>query len=195
MPFSQWVAFVVTRLMILLNLMNNLFYLKLRVILEVDNGTIKNLNNSVKLDLNQFIGNDKSYAFFPGQIVGIEGTNFNGKQLQVSAIHLPPPPSSGATPVSELMSFYPLDDPNAKRPINVVIGCGPFTLDDSLEYEPFEELVTSIENQPPDIVILMGPFVDEDHPMIVAGDVYCDVDQLFRDQISAVDFAIHSLAP
>ncbi|KAI8919635.1 DNA polymerase alpha/epsilon subunit B-domain-containing protein [Entophlyctis helioformis] len=107
----------------------------------------------VKLNLEAVAASGKGLLLFPGQIVGLVATNPSGRLLNVSSILYPPLPP---------------------RPVGIVVASGPYTLDDSLQYEPLESLVTDvIERDPPDVVILLGPFADE------------DVDDIFRNQISA----------
>ncbi|KAI8594109.1 DNA polymerase alpha/epsilon subunit B-domain-containing protein [Geranomyces variabilis] len=135
----------------------------------------------VNLDLRELPG----YALFPGQLLGLEGTNTNGKVISVSKFIQPPlPPKATSTP-SQLCSYYPEDNPASGLPVNVLIANGPYTLNDSLGYEPFEDLVAHIEAETPDVVILQGPFVDASHPMIEEGNVDMELDDLFRTCISS----------
>ena len=54
--------------------------------------------------------------------------------------------------------------------LSVVVACGPFTTADNLEYEPLEELLTNVASEKPDVLILVGPFVDASHPLLQQGD-------------------------
>ncbi|KAJ3162397.1 DNA-directed DNA polymerase alpha subunit pol12 [Geranomyces michiganensis] len=135
----------------------------------------------VNLDLRELPG----YALFPGQLLGVEGTNTNGNVISVSKFIQPPlPPKATSTP-SQLCGYYPEANPASGLPITVLISNGPYTLNDSLGYEPFEDLVAHIEAEAPDVVILQGPFVDASHPMIEAGNVDMELDELFRTCISS----------
>ncbi|KAJ3016260.1 DNA-directed DNA polymerase alpha subunit pol12 [Thoreauomyces humboldtii] len=125
------------------------------------------------------------YSLFPGQLIGLEGMNSNGKVIDVSKIIQPPlPPKPSSTP-SQLAAYYPEENEGSKSPLSIFIANGPYTLEDSLGYEPFEDLVKQIETDLPDVVILQGPFVDAEHPMVLSGDVDMVPDELFRTQISA----------
>ncbi|TPX71838.1 hypothetical protein SpCBS45565_g00783 [Spizellomyces sp. 'palustris'] len=135
----------------------------------------------VKLNLNEIPG----FTMFPGQIIGAEGMNSSGRLLNVSKLYQAPhPPKATSTP-SQIVNFYSEEGTISKRPVNVFIANGPYTLDDSLNYEPFEEFVAQIVKEAPDVVILQGPFVDASHPMIAQGDLDVDIDELFRIQISS----------
>ncbi|KAI8915171.1 DNA polymerase alpha/epsilon subunit B-domain-containing protein [Powellomyces hirtus] len=130
----------------------------------------------VKINLREMPG----YALFPGQIIGLEGMNASGRLINATKLYQPQLPPKATTTPSQLAALYPEDNPASERPVNVFIANGPYTLDDSLQYEPFEELVVEIEKEMPDVVILQGPFVDANHPMIEAGNVDMELDELFR---------------
>ncbi|KAI9009826.1 DNA polymerase alpha/epsilon subunit B-domain-containing protein, partial [Gaertneriomyces semiglobifer] len=122
------------------------------------------------------------YSLFPGQLIGVEGINPTGKSINVSRIHHPTLPAQATSEPSQLLSFYP--SPDAAASINIIVANGPYTLSDSFNYEPFEELTVKVEAEKPDVVILQGPFVDSQHPLILSGDMEIDVDDIFRTQIS-----------
>jgi DNA polymerase alpha subunit B len=54
--------------------------------------------------------------------------------------------------------------------LSVVAAAGPFTTADNLEYEPLEELLSLVATSKPDVLVLMGPFVDSTHPILQGGD-------------------------
>lgn len=43
---------------------------------------------------------------------------------------------------------------------------GPFNPSDSLSYEPLQDLIELIVKDEPDLVILLGPFLDASHKLI-----------------------------
>ncbi|KAJ2993988.1 DNA-directed DNA polymerase alpha subunit pol12 [Globomyces sp. JEL0801] len=56
---------------------------------------------------------------------------------------------------------------------------------DSLEYEPLEDLVQALlETGVPDVLLMMGPFVDCDHPFIQTGNIEMDVFEIFKLHIT-----------
>jgi DNA polymerase alpha subunit B len=59
------------------------------------------------------------------------------------------------------------------RALVVWAATGPFTLQDDLDYTPFQELLDEViaAEQAPDVLVLMGPFVDSSHPVVARGDV------------------------
>ena len=46
---------------------------------------------------------------------------------------------------------------------------GPFTTADNLSYQPLEDLLRIALKSKPDVLILVGPFVDISHPQLSSG--------------------------
>lgn len=89
-----------------------------------------------------------SYAVFPGQTVYVTGLNPNGTMLYVDHVH--------AERDIGIPSF-----PSIESPLDVVIAAGPFSAKDNLKYAGLEKLLAYCQNNNPDLLILVGPFVDE----------------------------------
>ncbi|KDQ09882.1 hypothetical protein BOTBODRAFT_58411 [Botryobasidium botryosum FD-172 SS1] len=115
-------------------------------------------------------------GLFPGAIVVLKGRNGGGGWFSVSEIWTPPPlgsstqsrPSSGVTTGASVM-----------------IASGPYTFDADLEYKPFKALVREAMAFRPSILILLGPFVDANHPLIKLGDIDETPAELFASRITA----------
>lgn len=131
-----------------------------------------------------------SFAFFPGQVVAVRGVNASGSHFQVHQVLDPPKLPPAATPTAELAATA---DRLAAGPLTVFVAAGPYTTQDNLEFEALDELCTRAADQRPDVVILAGPFVDSEHPLVRAGDFDLHdvdaandgtVDDLFRERIS-----------
>lgn len=46
----------------------------------------------------------------------------------------------------------------------MLVAAGPFTIDENLDYAPLEDLMKVIAAKAPDVAVLVGPFVDINHP-------------------------------
>ncbi|ROT71047.1 hypothetical protein C7M84_010632 [Penaeus vannamei] len=109
--------------------------------------------SAVPLDLTHL----SEFSLFPGQIVGVRGVNTTGNKLVVQEL-LPgkvlPPPDS------------PAIIKNATGAVQVVVASGPFTTTDNLLYEPLTDLLSVLKENPPHMLILLGPLLDAAHPLI-----------------------------
>ncbi|XP_074630712.1 DNA polymerase alpha subunit B-like [Acropora palmata] len=140
----------------------------------------------VKLDLSEV----RQFALFPGQVVAAEGLNSTGEKLVVNkictGIQLPfwsSAESTGADSFSKV-----------SEPFLMMVAAGPFTTSDSLLYEPLADLMKTVENDRPDLLILLGPFVDSKHDQIVNGDLEEPFEELFRKQITEIIKATEKLS-
>ncbi|TGZ84975.1 DNA polymerase alpha, subunit B [Ascodesmis nigricans] len=127
----------------------------------------------------------RSYAIFPGQIVAVRGVN-SGGEFVVDDIYEPPRlPIASATEEETTMFSTMLAD----GPMSIVIASGPYTTDDNLNFEALDALISKFAEKRPDVVILCGPFIDAEHPMIKEGDFETEeedgtVEDLFRERIA-----------
>ncbi|EEC69071.1 hypothetical protein OsI_37935 [Oryza sativa Indica Group] len=131
----------------------------------------------VRLDLKDV----DRFSLFPGQVVGIQGHNPSGHCFVVSKLN------------DSIPNFVDAQLPRAKkqavdsegnqssdvvsRVLSSVIAAGPYTTSDNLLFEPLQELISYASRKQPQLLILMGPFIDSDHPEIKKG----AVDQSFQD--------------
>ncbi|KAI7870011.1 DNA polymerase alpha/epsilon subunit B-domain-containing protein, partial [Spinellus fusiger] len=129
------------------------------------------------------LGGIKDYSLFPGQIIAIQGINTTGKMIVAEKIIMPsfPPPL-----VRDEEALYKCNyEKNTKgEPIDIFIAAGPYTLDEDLSYQPLNEFIQSCTENKPDVLIMMGPFVSEKHPMIIRGESDVSPEQIFEEQVS-----------
>jgi DNA polymerase alpha subunit B len=114
-----------------------------------------------------------SYQFFPGQIVAVRGTNASGLYFTVKEVlSLPkmPMPSSIPNEIETTNERLEVTENTISSPINVMIASGPYTAEDNLDFEPFRELCEKAADRMADALILNGPFLDVEHPMLASGD-------------------------
>lgn len=118
------------------------------------------------------------WSFFPGQMVALRGSNAQGSEFVVAEVLELPLLPSAASAVSalEANSERLRGGPDAMEsdaepaPLNIMFASGPFTADDNLDYEPLHALCTQAADAHADALVLTGPFVDVDHPLVATGD-------------------------
>ena len=117
-----------------------------------------------------------SYQFFPGQIIAVRGINASGSYFSVSEIletPLPPPVVNQPAVLSSYNERLGLSDgetSNANHALNVMIASGPYTADDNLSFEPLNALCEQAAESYADVLVLIGPILDVDHPLLASGD-------------------------
>ena len=99
--------------------------------------------HSLHLDLSKL----EFYSLFPGQIVGVEFTNPNGSKLVVSKLYSEIPPPAPKPVQKDLLT-------------EMFVACGPYTLNDSDSCQPLLDILDLVEDSNPQILLLVGPFVD-----------------------------------
>lgn len=107
-------------------------------------GTESDTMRKVSLNLSKC----PSYSIFPGQTVYVTGLNPNGTMLYAEKIH--------TEREIGIPSF-----PGLESSLDVVIAAGPFSAADNLKYSSLEKLLSFCQNNNPDLLLLIGPFVDE----------------------------------
>lgn len=122
----------------------------------------------VKLDV-QACG---SYRLFPGQIIAVVGKNPTGFCIVAQdIIHTFPFSDDGKEEFEDTYSF------------NMVIASGPYTTTDNLAYEPLRAIIEYCEKEKPDALMLLGPFVDQEHPSISKGTIDATFEDIFEIKV------------
>ncbi|CAN9279811.1 unnamed protein product [Alternaria sp. RS040] len=117
-----------------------------------------------------------SYDFFPGQIVALRGTNASGDSFVVSEVLPLPllnPPATKPEELDVINARYldtPDSDPDNVRPLTIMIASGPYTTDQNLDFAPLHTFLDNAAEAYADAIILVGPFLDAEHPQIRSGD-------------------------
>lgn len=148
----------------------------------------------IKLVLNEL----PEYALFPGQFVMVEGMNTSGNKMIVKKLCEGVPSPLALTQPSKLNDLYYGKHIGQQQgePLKLMISSGPYSCNDNLEYEPFRDLLyQAVVQDPVDVLIMNGPFIDANHPNISNGmagfeenGIYENVDPwtLFLMKISGV---------
>ncbi|XWS22677.1 hypothetical protein CRYUN_Cryun29cG0056600 [Craigia yunnanensis] len=64
-----------------------------------------------------------------------------------------------------------------------IIAAGPFTTTDNLLFEPLTELLAYATRKCPQLLILLGPFIDSEHTQIKKGTVDLSFDEIFQLEV------------
>ncbi|UPX14756.1 DNA-directed DNA polymerase alpha subunit pol12 [Ascochyta rabiei] len=152
-----------------------------------------------------------SYNFFPGQIVALRGTNASGDVFvasEVLSLPLLNPPATKPEELDAINTRYldtPDSDPDNARPLTMMIAAGPYTTDQNLDFAPLHTFLDNAAAAYADTIILLGPFLDAEHPQIRTGDFdappnaspdQATMTDLFRHHISSAiqDFVARNQA-
>jgi DNA polymerase alpha subunit B len=121
----------------------------------------------VQLDVSKM----QAFSLFPGQILLVEGVNSHGRSMVASRIvdgACSAPPKSNP---KQLLEYHHSTSYQNGQPVSAVVAAGPFTTSENLEYEPIMTLLAQMLSKKPDVLILIGPFVDITQPLLSSGDV------------------------
>ncbi|KAG5645477.1 hypothetical protein DXG03_006022 [Asterophora parasitica] len=118
-----------------------------------------------------------SVSLYPGGIVALKGKNGGGGWFLVTEILSIPPLKPTLT---SLGLPNPKTDPGSDTLFSMCIASGPYTPDSDLSFKPWHALLKAIRNDKPTAVLLMGPFIDVQHPKIKNGETDMVPAGLFR---------------
>ncbi|GAA5880712.1 hypothetical protein JCM16303_004322 [Sporobolomyces ruberrimus] len=137
------------------------------------------------------------FGLFPGCMVGLRGINGGGTLFAVKEIMMMPPIDPHYTAPSELLAYQYGNGPKQLNasPMSVIVAAGPYTVESDLDYEPLDDFLSLVKEEKPDVLIMLGPFIDASHPLIVAGDVEEFPVELFRSRISSKLVSLLGVSP
>lgn len=75
---------------------------------------------------------------------------------------------------------------------SIVVASGPYTFRGNLDYEPLKELLAFCTQQKPDVLLLMGPFVDVEHPLISSAQTDRLFEDIFQESVSHCADNVHA---
>ncbi|XP_050079466.1 DNA polymerase alpha subunit B [Anopheles maculipalpis] len=120
-----------------------------------------------RLDLSR-VQAPPGWSLFPGQAVLLEGVNPRGILFTVNQIHC------------ERTLAFPRAPASLDKTLTIVIASAPFTDSDDLLYEKLSSLLLYCNNNPPDVLILTGPFADANCKL------YADVAETFDEYFEKI---------
>ncbi|GAB1314444.1 DNA-directed DNA polymerase alpha subunit pol12 [Madurella fahalii] len=138
--------------------------------------TSRQTGNGLRVPLN--MGKLQGYQFFPGQIVALRGINSSGREFTVHEVLDIPLLRNAASPPDALSSHLErlrggpdaMDSDTEPMPLNILFASGPYTADDNLDFEPLHTICSEAADTYVDALVLTGPFIDMEHPLIASGD-------------------------
>uniref|UniRef100_K3WK16 DNA polymerase alpha subunit B n=1 Tax=Globisporangium ultimum (strain ATCC 200006 / CBS 805.95 / DAOM BR144) TaxID=431595 RepID=K3WK16_GLOUD len=101
-----------------------------------------------------------NFQIFPGKIVALEGIFADVRNPMIVKRFLDPIPAPMAKTPKLRMNELQGDD---TRPVRVLTACGPFTTANNVQYLPLNDLLQIAVDQKPDVLVLVGPFIDSMH--------------------------------
>ncbi|KAK4191247.1 DNA polymerase [Podospora australis] len=138
--------------------------------------TSRRMGNGLRVPLN--VSRLPGFSFFPGQIVALRGVNSNGREFTIhKVLELPLLPSAAST--TEVFQTHlerlrggpdAMDSGEGPLPLNILFASGPYTADDNLDFEPLKAICNEAADTYVDALVLNGPFIDMEHPLIASGD-------------------------
>ena len=133
---------------------------------------------SKKRRMRFFIHEAPQYVLYIGQIVAALGRVTNtGKDFHADTILCgpsPPPPEVTCS---------------LSAPIHATFACGPYSPDNMLIFDSIAELESRVRENPPDLLVVTGPFLDINHPLVASGMLLdsfgrpISFDDVYRDEI------------
>ncbi|EFN58390.1 hypothetical protein CHLNCDRAFT_10114, partial [Chlorella variabilis] len=118
---------------------------------------------------------------FPGQVVAMLGTNPSGHCIVAS--QLLPGAAAAPLPCTSLEQLATYATATGARGVLVVAAAGPFTSSEDLEYAPLGALLDYCAGAKPDVLLLVGPFVDEEHPLVRGGLLEETFDDIYASRV------------
>lgn len=144
-------------------------------VLSDDEGRLKLGNLEIEGDRNISMGRRaklrlgllKQYALFPGQVVVGRGVNTNGTAFVVEEMVPMPVLPHLSHPVSKVKQYNAAlsvrTEQGKDSPLKMMMAAGPFTSSDNMNYSPLFDLLKKANEDKPDVLLLMGPFLSATH--------------------------------
>ncbi|KAL9056019.1 MAG: hypothetical protein Q9162_003198 [Coniocarpon cinnabarinum] len=139
------------------------------VVLETSRRTGAGLRVPLQLD------SVSQFELFPGKIVAVKGKNASGDTFTVSeflslpALKLPATPPNQLLDINTRLRGEESAESGPIQPLNILTAAGPYTSEQDLAYEPLNALIDRAISTSADALVLLGPFLDIEHPLVRTG--------------------------
>ena len=134
---------------------------------------------SKKRRMRFFIHEASQYVLYIGQIVAAIGRVTNtGRDFHADTILCGPTP-----PAPQVTST------TTTTPIHATFACGPYSPDNMLIFDSIAELESRVRDNPPDLLVVCGPFLDVNHPQVATGIIHdsfgrpISFDDVYKEEI------------
>lgn len=115
-----------------------------------------------------------SFALFPGQTVLVQGTDAIGGRMVVRGLVEGVPRPLPCTAPSRLLDYHHSPLYQGGKPVTMFCAAGPFTPADDLRYQPLQDLLLKVIAEKPDVLVLLGPFVDINQPLLAGNESWIE---------------------
>ncbi|EME26474.1 DNA polymerase alpha subunit B [Galdieria sulphuraria] len=125
-----------------------------------------------------------SCSLFPGAIVLFEGTKLQDGSFQAERVYH----TSHLHAADKKTEHYEVKHSiNAiTREMQILVASGPYTISTNLRYDPLKRLLNKVETKKPDLVILVGPFLDENHRVVENGPTEVSYEDIMAKRVGTL---------
>jgi DNA polymerase alpha subunit B len=120
------------------------------------------------------VSNVDHYSLFQGQIIGVSGINLNGRKMMVETLieglDYKATDINVDADVEVETNMNMSKETFGQEGVKIYAVAGPYTTNNNLEYQPLTDLLGVVEEEKPDVVVMMGPFVDMKHELVKNGE-------------------------
>jgi DNA polymerase alpha subunit B len=118
------------------------------------------------------VDNLRDLHFFPGKIVALRGSNASGEFFQATEILEIPSlnPVASSIDTIDIINDRLMGPEGNTRALVTIVASGPYTTEEDLDFSPFIALLAAAQDIQADSLVLSGPFIDAEHPLVRIGD-------------------------
>lgn len=149
----------------------------------IEGSRAESSGRTTPLDLREI----SSFALFPGQIILVQGVNAGGDQMVVKSIVEGVPKPLPMTAPSRLLDYHHSPMYQGGKPVSMFCAAGPFTPADDLSYQPLKDLLSQVLSEKPDVLVLLGPFIDMTQPLLASGETWIVDDETSEKQLASFE--------